>query len=76
MLVSLLVNIRLAWKSLPGTNALAYFASASATKKKKFYNNEFRQVRTHSYKIKILWIVFTKCIKKSFCQHYAGGALV
>ncbi len=76
MHVSLLVNIRLAWKSLPGTNAVTYFASASVTKKKKFYNNEFRQVRTHSHKIKALRIVFTKCIKKSFRQHYAGGALV
>jgi len=30
-------NISLLWKGLRGTNTLAYFASLSVTKKKKFY---------------------------------------
>ncbi len=33
----LLENIRLLCKGLQGTNTLAYFASLSVTKKKKFY---------------------------------------
>jgi hypothetical protein len=33
----LLENIRLWWKCFQGTNTLAYFASLSVTKKKKFY---------------------------------------
>jgi len=34
----LLENIVLGWNGLPGTNALAYLASSSATEKKKFYD--------------------------------------
>jgi hypothetical protein len=35
-------NIRLGWKSLPSTNTLAYSTCASATKKKMFYDVDFR----------------------------------
>ncbi len=35
-LLASLADIRLACKSMPGTNAVAYFASASVTKKKVF----------------------------------------
>jgi hypothetical protein len=33
---ALLANIRLGWKSLPGTNALAYYENLSITDKKVF----------------------------------------
>ncbi len=38
--LALLANVRLGWKGLPGTNALAYFASSSATEKKVFVTLE------------------------------------
>ncbi len=37
---SVLINIRLGQKGLPGANALAYLHTASVTKKKVFYNND------------------------------------
>ncbi len=32
----MLTNIRLNWKGLPGTNAVAYFVAASVTEEKSF----------------------------------------
>jgi hypothetical protein len=45
----LLTNIRLGWKGLPGTNAVAYFVAALVTEEKKLYKNEKRFQRQKTF---------------------------
>ncbi len=58
-------NIRLDWKGLPGTNALAYYEKSLLTTVKKFYN------------IRPCWISFSKSDRSNpinfFCLNLQSG---